>query len=137
MKHNWIMLLLGASFFVLLTSMKSPVLQADSTELKVEIATTDDLRVQLTAQNETGKKLSITVIMMEPNAYSHTTETEIYTEEIPGDVTKVSRTLNLSKLDSGSYRIKVKAGKQRFDRLINIQTKPVVVPDNSRVISIG
>ncbi|MBC7776702.1 MAG: hypothetical protein H7246_14810 [Phycisphaerae bacterium] len=135
MKHSWTMLLLGASFFVLLTSMKTITPQAGPADLKVDLTTTDDLRVQLTAQNETGKKLYLSVLMLESGVYNRLTETEIYTEEISGDISSFNRTLNLSKLESGTYRIVVKAGKQRFDRLINIKSKPVTEAD--RIISLN
>lgn len=127
--------LFGAFFFVLLTSMKTITPQADPSNLKIEITTVDDLRVQLTAQNETGKDLHLSVVMLESTLYNHLTETEIYTEEVPGEISSFNRMLNLSKLESGTYRIKVKAGKQHFDRTLNIREKPVT--DNSRVVSIN
>lgn len=127
--------LFGAFFFVLLTSMKTITPQAEPSNLKIEITTVDDLRVQLTAQNETGKDLHLSVVMLESTLYNHLTETEIYTEEVPGEISSFNRMLNLSKLESGTYRIKVKAGKQHFDRTLNIREKPVT--DNSRVVSIN
>ncbi len=124
MKYNWSLLLVGAFFFTLLTSMKMPTLQPDSSDLKVEIKTVDDLRVQLTAQNETGKKLYLSVLKQESDAFRVIAETEIYAEEVSGDVTTFNRTLNLSQLESGTYRIKIKAGKRSIDRLLNIRAKP-------------
>lgn len=135
MKNSWTLPLFGAFFFVLLTSMKTITPQADPSNLKIEITTVDDLRVQLTAQNETGKDLHLSVVMLESTLYNHLTETEIYTEEVPGEISSFNRMLNLSKLESGTYRIKVKAGKQHFDRTLNIREKPVT--DNSRVVSIN
>lgn len=136
MKHSWTLLLSGAFFFVLLTSMKMPASQTGSADsLKVEVTTLDNLRIQLTAQNETGKKLYLSVLMLEPSTFSRLSETEVYGEEIPGDVASIDRTLNLSKLETGTYRIKIKAGKQRFDRILNIKAKPVAVED-ARVISL-
>ncbi len=131
MKYNWTLLLLGAFFFVVLTSMKP----SDSADLKVEMKTMDDLLVQLTAQNETGKKLYLSVMMQESGMSSRVAETTIYSEEISGDVATVTRTLNLSKLESGTYRIKIKAGKQRFERRVDIRTKPVT--SDSRIISLN
>ena len=135
MKNSWTLPLFGAFFFVLLTSMKTITPQPEPANLKVEITTVDDLRVQLTAQNETGKNLHLSVVMLESTLYNHLTETEIYTEEVPGEISSFNRTLNLSKLESGTYRIKVKAGKQHFDRTLNIREKPVT--DNSRIVSIN
>lgn len=134
MKHSWTLLLLGASFFVLLTSMKTMTPFPGPAGLKVDLATTDDLRVQLTAQNETGKKLYLSVLMQETSIYHRITESEIYYEEVSGDVHSFNRTLNLSKLESGTYRIVLKAGKQRFERLLNIKSKPV--KEEPRVITL-
>ncbi len=135
MKHNWILILVGASFFTLLTSMKVPAPQPGAIELKMEITTIDDLRLQVTAQNETGKKLYLSVLMQEPATAYGISETEIYVEEISGDVTTFTRTLNLSELENGTYRIKIKAGKQRIDRLLNIRAKPVT--EEARIISLS
>ena len=135
MKHSWTLLLLGASFFLLLTSMKTVTPITGPADLKVDLTSTEDLRIQLTAQNKTGKKLHLSVLMLETSAYNRLTETEIYTEEISADVSSFNRTLNLSKLESGKYRIQIKAGKQRFDRTINIRSKPVT--EKSRVISLN
>lgn len=135
MKHTWTSLLIGASLFVLLTSMKTitpPTSGPDG--LKVDLTTTEDLRVQLSAQNETGKKLYLSVLMVEKGTYNRISETEIYSEEISGDVASFSRTLNLSNLESGDYRIRIKAGKQRFERLVSIKSKPVTASD--RVLSL-
>ena len=135
MKHTWTSLLIGASLFVLLTSMKTitpPTSGPDG--LKVDLTTTEDLRVQLSAQNETGKKLYLSVLMLEKGTYNRISETEIYSEEISGDVASFSRTLNLSNLESGDYRIRIKAGKQRFERLVSIKSKPVTASD--RVLSL-
>jgi hypothetical protein len=134
MKHNWTMLLLSASTFVLLTSMKTPAPQPGSADLKVEIITKTDLRLELTAQNETGKKLHLSVLKLEPNAFNTTNETEIYTEEIAGDISSFNRTLNLSKLESGTYRIRIKAGKRRFERQLDIRARPVT--EDARIISL-
>ena len=134
MKYNWILLFFGASLFTLLTSMKMPAPQPASTDLKVEIKTIDDLRVQLTAQNETGKKLYISILMQESGPFNRISETEIYGEEIAADVATFNRTLNLSKLESGTYRIKIKAGKQHIERILNIRAKPVI--EEARVISL-
>lgn len=134
MKHRWTLLLFGASFFVLLTGMKMPVAQPRSADLTVEITAMDGLRVQLTAQNETGKKLHLTVLMLEPNAFGSNTQTEIYTEEISGDVAEIKRTLNLSGLAVGTYQIKIKAGKKWVVHLVDIRNKPAKVADDSRLI---
>jgi hypothetical protein len=134
MKHTWALSLLGASIIFLLTSMNTSAQEAVPTDLKVEITTSDDLRVQLTAQNETGKKLYLSVLMLENSAFHRVAETEVYSEEVSGDISNFSRVLNLSKLESGSYRIKIKAGKQHFERLLSIRTKPVL--DDSRFISL-
>lgn len=134
MKHKWTLLLFGASFFVLLTGMKMPSSQPDSADLTVEITAMDDLRVQLAAQNETGKKLYLTVLMLEPNAFGSNTQTEIYTEEISGDVAEINRTLNLSELEIGTYQIKIKAGKKRFTHLVDIRAKPADVADDSPLV---
>lgn len=136
MKHSWTLLLLGASFFVVLTSMRTPVIPIDTADLKVEINALDDLKVQLKAQNATGKKLYLSVLILEPNAYHNITETEIYSEQFSGNVASVNRTLNLSNLETGTYQIRVRAGKKRFNRSFDIKAKPVVVPDNSRIISL-
>lgn len=135
MKHNWTLLLLGASFFVLLTSMKTPAPQSNLAALRVEITPREDLRVQLTAQNETGKKLYLSVTMLETNTYNRITESEIYSEAVSGDISSFNRTLNLSNLESGTYRIRIKAGKQRFERLLDIKAKPVTTQD--RIISLN
>ena len=135
MKYNWTLLLFGAFFFVLLTSMKPSDPPTGSADLKVEMKTMDDLLVQLTAQNETGKKLYLSVLMQESGTSSRIAETTIYSEEISGDVATVTRTLNLSKLESGTYRIKIKAGKQHFERRVDIRTKPVT--SDSRIISLN
>ena len=90
--------------------------------------------MQLSAQNETGKKLYLSVLMLEKGTYNRISETEIYSEEISGDVASFSRTLNLSNLESGDYRIRIKAGKQRFERLVSIKSKPVTASD--RVLSL-
>ncbi len=134
MKHRWTLLLVGASFFVLLTSMKIPVSQTASTDLKVEITAMDDLRVQLTAQNETGKKLRLTVAMLERNDFSGKTQTEIYSEEISGEVSDINRILNLSNLEIGTYQIKIKAGKSWFASLVDIRAKPAKVADDARIV---
>lgn len=136
MKHKLNLLLLGACFFVLLTSMKTPNPLADTPSLKVEITTLEDLRVQLTALNLTGKDLHINVFMRETSLYSRLIETEIYQEEISSEIPSFNRTLNLSKLESGSYRIKVRAGKQHFERVLEIQAKPVMPAELPREISI-
>lgn len=134
MKHTWALSLFGAFLIFLLTSMNTAAQSTVPTDLNVEITTTDDLRVQLTAQNETGKKLYLSVLMLENTAFNRVAETEVYSEEVSGDIHNFSRVLNLSKLDSGSYRIKIKAGKQHFERLLSIRTKPVT--DDSRIITL-
>ncbi len=136
MKLKFNLFLLGALLFVLLTSMKTMAPQPVSKDLKVEITNLEDLRVQLSAQNETGKKLYLSVLLVEANAFHGTTETEIFTEAVSGEVSNYHRTLNLSKLESGSYRISVKAGKNRFERLLNIRAKEIVDPNKTRVITI-
>lgn len=132
MKHTWTSLLFSAFLFLLLTSMKSSAQEA--TDLQVNITTTDDLRVLLTAQNDTGKKLYLSVRMQENATFSRVAETEIYSEEISADISSFNRVLNLSKLESGTYRISIKAGKQHFDRFLNIRSKPVA--DDSRIIAL-
>ena len=102
--------------------------------LQVNIATTDDLRIQLTGRNDTGKKLYLTVLMQEDATFSRVAETEIYSEEISADIAGFNRVLNLSKLESGTYRISIKAGKQHFDRYVNIRSKPVT--DDTRIIAL-
>jgi len=135
MKHTWTMLLLGASFFVPLTSMKTPAPQPDSTDLKVEITTLDELRVHLTAQNLTGKKLYLSIVMLDRDVlYNTIVESELYTEQISGDIAEISRTLNLSQLESGNYMIKLKAGNKRFERLLDIRTKPADLNDDARIV---
>lgn len=136
MKHRWTLLLFAAPVFFLLMSMKAPVPQPNPSDLNVDITTTEDLRVYLTAQNETGKKLYISVLMLETNVDKRITETEIYTETIDGAVSDVNRMLNLSKLESGTYLIRIKAGKSRYERELDIRTKPAVLTDLSRVILI-
>jgi len=136
MKHRWTLLLFAAPVFFLLMSMRIPAPLPNPSDLKVDITTTEDLRVQLTAQNETGKKLYISVLMMETNVDKRITETEIYTETIDGEVIEVNRMLNLSKLESGNYLIRIKAGKSRFERELDIRTKPASAADLSRVILI-
>ncbi len=106
----------------------------EATDLQVKITTTEDLRVLLTAQNDTGKKLYLSVRMQENATFNRVAETEIYSEEISGDISSFNRVLNLSKLESGTYRISIKAGKQHFDRFLNIRTKPVA--DDSRIIAL-
>ncbi len=134
MKHRWTLLLFGAPLFVLFTSMQTLSPRPNSAALKVEVSTTSDMRVQLTAQNETGKKLYLSVQALEPNAFYGITETEIYTEEVSGGISKFDRILNLSKLEKGSYRIRISAGKERFERLLDIKAKPAEIVDTSRVI---
>lgn len=136
MKHRWTLLLFAAPVFFLLMSMQMPVPQPNPNDLKVDISTTEDLRVQLTAQNETGKKLYINVLMLETNIDRRVSETEIYSETIDGEVSEINRMLNLSKLESGTYLIRIKAGKSRFERELDIRTKPAVLTDLSRVILI-
>ena len=136
MKHRWTLLLWGIACFFLSTSMKTPGYQLDSEYLKVNITSIDELRLQLTAQNETGKKLYLSVFQVEPNAFNRSTETEVFSEIISGEVAKVNRTLNLSKLESGTYRISVKAGKQRFEKRLDIRQKPVNVQADNRVIQL-
>ena len=136
MKHRWTLLLWGIACFFLSTSMTTPGYQLDSEYLKVNITSIDELRLQLTAQNETGKKLYLSVFQVEPNAFNRSTETEVFSEIISGEVAKVNRTLNLSKLESGTYRISVKAGKQRFEKRLDIRTKPAPVSADNRVIQL-
>lgn len=132
MKHTRRSLLFSTFLFLLLTGTKT--MAQEATDLQVKITTTDDLRVQLTAQNDTGKKLYLSVRMQENTASSRVAETEIYSEEISGDISSFTRVLNLSNLESGTYRISIKAGKQHFDRYLNIRSKPVA--DDSRIIAL-
>ena len=134
MKQKWTLFLLGATFFVLLTSMRMPVGQPTSTDLKVEITSINDLRIQLNAQNQTGKKLHIAVLMLERNAYNTVTETEIYSEQFAENIAEINRTLNLSQLETGNYQIRIKAGKERFERLLDIRTKPVETTNDTRIV---
>lgn len=136
MKQRWTLLLLGPVLFILLSSMKTIIPTPDPVELKVNVSALDDQRVQLTAQNETGKKMYITVYKQEPNAFYSITETEIFTEQVPGEVAKYIRTLNLSKLETGVYRICVRAGKKRFERSLDIKSKPALELANTRVVLI-
>lgn len=130
MKRTWTLFLLSASLFVVLASMTT--LAQETTDLQVKITTTEDLRVQLTAQNKTGKTLYLTVLMQDQTGFNRLAETEIYSEEIAGEVAGFTRVLNLSQLESGKYRIRLKAGKQHVDRLLDIRTKPVY--EDSRTI---
>ena len=133
MKLSLTLLLSGAFFFVLLTSMITSDPLTGPAGLKVDITPIEGLRVQVEGQNETGKKLYLSVVMIEPTVNFSTTETEIFAETFPADVSTFSRTLNLSKLESGNYRIDVKAGKHRFSRPLEIKAKRVVEDD--RVIA--
>lgn len=126
MKHTWTLFLL----FILLSNTK--ISAQETSDLQVKVTTTEDLRVQLTAQNKTGKKLYLSVLMQDHTAFNRMSEAEIYSEEISGDFSSFNRVLNLSQLESGTYRISIKAGKQHFNRFLNIRAKPVT--DNSRTI---
>lgn len=126
MKHIWTLSLL----FLLLSGTKT--LAQEATPLQVKITTTDDLRVHLNAQNNTGKKLILCVWMRDQSVASRTAETKIYSEEIAGNTAEVDRMLNLSSLESGTYRISLKAGKEHVTQWVDIRPKPVV--DESRVI---
>ena len=132
MKHSRTSLLFGTLLFLLLSGMKA--MAQEPAALQVNIATTDDLRIQLTGRNDTGKKLYLTVLMQEDATFSRVAETEIYSEEISADIAGFNRVLNLSKLESGTYRISIKAGKQHFDRYVNIRSKPVT--DDTRIIAL-
>ncbi|MBL7780927.1 MAG: hypothetical protein JNM22_06895 [Saprospiraceae bacterium] len=127
MKHTWTLLLL----FILLGSAKA--VAQETADLQVKITTTEDLRIQLAAENKTGKKLYLSVLMKEDGAtFNRLAETEIYSEEISGELSSFSRVLNLSKLESGTYRISVKAGKHHVDRFVDIKPRPVV--EDTRII---
>lgn len=127
MKHTWTLLLL----FILLGSAKA--VAQETADLQVKITTTEDLRIQLAAENKTGKKLYLSVLMKEDGAtFNRLAETEIYSEDISGELSSFSRVLNLSKLESGTYRISVKAGKHHVDRFVDIKPRPVV--EDTRII---
>lgn len=134
MKNRWTLLLFGAPLFVLFTGMQMPPSQMNNSDLKVEITPLEDLRLQLSAQNQTGKTLQVSLWMQDANIYNHITETEIYSEHFAGTIPEIYRTLNLSKLETGTYRLNVKAGKSQYDRILDIRTKPIVNPDDTRII---
>lgn len=134
MKHRTTLLLWGAAFFVLLTSMKTPVPATGSADLKVEIIPMENLRVSLKAENDTGKKFYLSVVKIENSAFHSMTETEVYTEQVSAEVVKIHRTLNLSKLETGTYRINIKAGKRRFERILDIRPKPAVETETRLIV---
>ncbi len=136
MKHSWTLLLLGPAFLVLLTSMKTSIPTIEPTGLQVEISNLDDQRLLLSAQNKTGKKMHISVYKQEPNAFYSITETEVFAEQVPGATTSFKRTLNLSKLETGAYRISIRAGKKRFERSLDIKSKPAPELLNTRIVLI-
>lgn len=130
------MLLFGATFFATLTAMKIPQTDPHNTNLNVELTATDDLRLQLTGQNTTGNKLHIKLSRDEATSFGHNMETVFYTERIAADSKGFNRTLNLSQLESGSYELEFRSGKERIVRYFEIGKAVLKEVSPPRVVSL-
>jgi endoglucanase Acf2 len=137
MKNKLSLYCLGLVFFALLTSMQFPSETWNSPALKVDIIAKNDLKVQFLGQNNTGKKMTLTLSKTESHIFGYYAQTVVYTEQFAGDIAEINRTLDLSKLESGRYEVTLKAGKKHKSQQLDIRNKSeqAVAPD--RVISLN
>jgi hypothetical protein len=134
MKQRLVVLFLGIAFLTVLSSMT--MLPSDLTKgLNVALVAKEKLKVQLIGENNTGKTLKVKIIKIDNNYFGYYSESVIYTEKITADITKINKTLDLSKLDNGKYEIHVKAGKKQITQYLDLHPKPTEKLEEMRVIS--
>jgi hypothetical protein len=137
MKNKLNLFFLGLVFFALLTSMQLPSDVWVSAELQVDIIAKNDLKVQFLGQNNTGKKMTLTLTKTENITFGYYAQTVVYTEQFAGDIAEINRTLDLSKLETGSYEVTLKAGKKQKSQQLDIRIKSAQVAAPDRVITLN
>ncbi len=139
MKQNWVLNLVFATMFIALTAMQTATIPVSACPeagdvFQVEVIDKGQLRLQVHGENQTGKKLRLTIVQKEQSTLNYDSKTIIYRDQIKADETNFDRLLNLSQLENGTYEIEVTSGKQRFVRSITIQTTTETVQKPREIV---